>query len=112
MNCKSYLLSMLLGCFLTASQTYADDWTNAQLIERIQYNGETQTLYFRGESKWSSENCPNATFIRITSAKVPGLKEILSIGLAAKMASKGVEFRGACDAADPNYFNANYIVIE
>ncbi|MFS1522750.1 hypothetical protein ACL7TT_01345 [Microbulbifer sp. 2304DJ12-6] len=111
MNCKSYLLPMLLGCFLTASQTYATDRTNAQLIKRIQYNGAAQTLFFVGESKWSSENCASATYIQIRSTEVPGIKEIMSIGLAAQMAGKDVEFWGACDS-NPDYFNANYIVIE
>ena len=84
--------------------------TNKQLIKRVQYNGAAQVLYFVGDASWSSPTCPNATYVQVKS-DVPGQKEIMSLGLAAKMAGKNVTFWGACDA-DPNYYNAFYIIIE
>jgi hypothetical protein len=109
MNFRNLFLSIATGFIFTTSHANAEDVTNTQSIQRIQYNGNTQALYFVGESKWSSANCPNATYVQVKS-DITGWKEIMSIGLAAKMGGTEVSFWGECDTNN-DYFNAFYVVI-
>lgn len=103
-------LSVAISAAALPYPAVAQETTNAQTIDHIQYNGATQTLFFVGSVKWSTPNCPSATYVQITS-DVPGQKEILSIGLAAKMAGQKVQFWGQCDT-NTDYFDAFYIVLE
>jgi hypothetical protein len=84
--------------------------TNAQQIREVLYNGASKNLYFTGFSKWEGTSCSDAKYVQVRS-DILGHKEILSIGLSAKMAKSSVRFQGVC-SSDSNYFYANYIIIE
>lgn len=99
----------LLSLLLFSSISYADE-TITQTIGPINYNGEINVAFFRGNLKWGAPSCPNATYVQILSS-VPGRKELLSIALAAKMANKPVKFWGTCNA-DKDYFDAMYIIVD
>jgi hypothetical protein len=109
MSFRNIFLSLTTGFIFATGYASAEDVTNTQSIQRLQYNGNTQALYFVGESKWSSANCPNATYVQVKS-DITGWKEIMSIGLSAKMAGTKVSFWGECDA-NTDYFNAVYVVL-
>ena len=85
--------------------------TNFQKVAKIQFDGDSGHLYFVGESKWVSENCPSATYVMVRNS-VAGRKEIMSIGLSAKMSGTNVSFWGDCSPVNDNYFYAHYIVIQ
>lgn len=99
----------LLALVMLSSISYAEE-TITQTIGPINFNGEINVAFFRGNLKWGAPGCPNATYVQILSS-VAGRKELLSIALAAKMANKPVRFWGACNA-DKDYFDAMYIVVE
>jgi len=84
--------------------------TISQPVTQINYNGNSEVLFFVGGQKWGASGCLNATYVQVKS-DVAGQHSILSIGLAAKMAGKNVMFIGNCDA-DPDYFDATYIIIQ
>ncbi len=67
-------------------------------------------MFVAGKAKWSSASCAGATYVQVKS-DVPGLKEIMSAVLSAKLSGMTIGFRGACDT-NTNYFNALYVVIE
>jgi len=87
------------------------EWTIKQEIVRIEYDANSNDLFFVGPSTWSSASCPNAPWVRIL-ASLSGAKQILALGAAAQMAGKMVTFYGNCDSARPTYFNAVYIRVE
>ncbi len=99
----------LLALVMLSSISYAEE-TITQTIGPINFNGETNVAFFRGNLKWAAPGCPNATYVQILSS-VAGRKELLSIALAAKMANKPVRFWGVCNA-DKDYFDAMYIIVE
>ncbi len=105
---------VFIGAFLVilgvSGFVYADNTSQTgQSISTVQYDGAAKNLYFRSEEgKWISGGC-QSTYVWV-KADVEGQKEILSLGLAAKMAGKKVWFYGACNS-DPNYFEAYYIVV-
>jgi hypothetical protein len=95
-------------CLLCISEcTLAD--TIFQKIKQVNYNGDANYAYFVGDARWGDPGCANATYVSI-GPNVSGRKEILSIGLAAYMAGKKVQFWGQC-AQDKDYFEAMYIVV-
>ena len=103
--CLAALVVVLgIGTFAYADNTLQ----TGHLISTVQYDGVGKNLYFRSqEGKWISGNC-QSTYVWVKPG-VEGQKEILSLGLAAKMAGKKVWFYGSC-GSDPNYFEAHYIV--
>lgn len=110
MTRKHIYRGLLLILFIVDAAA-AQEATNSQKVQRVQYNGGGDTLFFIGESKWSAPGCPNATYVQIKGSEVPGINGIMSIGLSAKMAQRNVSFWGSCDT-DTDYFNAFYIVLE
>jgi hypothetical protein len=89
----------------------AEEWTATLPLATVQFDGRSgnKTIYFRTTSgTWGPAGCPNAQFVMVRD--VEGLKEILSIGLAAKLAGSNVRFQGTC--YDSEYFSAFYIVVE
>ncbi len=102
-------LVIFFGLIL-ASISASAETTVFQSIGPINYNGNDNISFFRGDQKWGAAGCPNATYVQVKS-DVLGRNEILSIALSAKMAAKRVQFWGACDT-DTNYFNAFYIIVE
>ena len=100
-------LMLSVSIMLIASVASAN--TIFQKVKQVNYNGDANYLYFVGESRWGDAGCPNATYVSI-GPNISGRKEILSIGLAAYMAGKKVQFWGQC-AADKDYFEAMYIVV-
>jgi hypothetical protein len=87
----------------------AAEVTISQAITQIQYDANGDHLWFVGAQKWGAPSCPNATYIRIP-ADVPGRKQLLAIGLAAKAGSQSVRFEGSCHSSD--YFNATYVYVD
>ena len=88
--------------------------TEFQTISQINYNGDSNDLFFLTTAgKWGDPSCPNAPYVHVKSS-VAGKQQILSIGLAAYMAGKKVQFWGTCSTV-PNeagiYFDAFYIVV-
>jgi len=106
----SVIKSVFLCLTIFFSNFAFSDATISQLIGPLNYNGDSNTVFFRGSMKWGAAGCPNATYVQVLS-NVSGRKEILSIALAAKMAGKKVEFLGSCNA-DLDYFDAVYIIIQ
>jgi len=101
-----------VALFFVSSLSMAN--TDFLPISQINYNGNDNDLFFiTPTAKWGDPGCPNAPYVHVR-ASVPGRQQILSIGLAAYMAGKKVQFWGACSTA-PNeagvYFDAFYIVV-
>lgn len=95
-----------------ATVAHADEWTTTTLISRMLFDGSltnnTNTLYFENASgHWDAPSCANARYVIV---RVPGIKEILAMGLTAKTTERAVKFLGTCQ--DANYFSAYYIVVE
>lgn len=100
-------IGIAIFIFLISESVFAN--TIFQKIKQVNYNGDANYAYFVGDAKWGDPACANATYVSIGS-NVSGRKEILSIGLAAYMAGKKVQFWGQC-AQDKDYFEAFYIVV-
>jgi len=83
---------------------------SGQLISTVQYHGTKKDLYFKTvDGTWKTDGC-NPTYVHVKPT-IEGQKEILSIGLAAKMSGKKVWFIGDCASHSTNYFEAYYIVV-
>lgn len=104
------IAKVILVSFLSIPSITLADSTIFQPISRVQYNGDTDVTFFVGSGRWGASSCPNATYVQIKSS-VAGRKQLLSIGLTAQVAGKNVQFWGTCDA-DPDYFNAVYVVVQ
>ena len=103
---------ILLGLLSICTAVKAN--TEFQTISQINYNGDSNDLFFiTSAGKWGDPSCPNAPYVHVKSS-VAGRQQILSIGLAAYMAGKKVQFWGTCSTT-PNevgiYFDAFYIVV-
>lgn len=84
--------------------------TNSQHISTVRYDAQGGFIYFTGIEHWNdSDLCSDVLYVQVSSV-VPGYKEILSIGMAAYLAGKSVQFLGNC-SDDKNHFNANYIIM-
>jgi hypothetical protein len=105
------IMSAALMMALSTSAFAVDEWTGTKPIANLRFDGRTgsKTVYFETPSGvWSAAGCPNAQFVMIRG--IDGLKELLSIGLAAKLAERNVRFLGAC--LDSDYFEAYYVIVE
>ena len=83
--------------------------TNFSSIRQVNHNGEADYTFFLTEGKWQvsqDESC-SPTYVQVTNA-VKSREKILSIGLAAFMAGKSVQFQGHCSASNSDYFDATY----
>jgi hypothetical protein len=102
------VLSVVLLCFL--SSVHADEWTASLPISKINFDGSLSgTIYFQTPSgNWSVAGCPNTQFVLVRD--IPGVKEILAIGMTAKLSDRNVAFSGTCYS--PGYFRASYISME
>lgn len=99
---------LLLSFAFVASHASAN--TDFLTISQINYNGDGNDLFFMTPTgKWGDPACPNAPYIHV-KASVSGRQQILSIGLAAYMAGKKVQFWGTC-STDVGYFDAFYIIV-
>jgi hypothetical protein len=87
----------------------ADEWTITQPIASLQLDGNTQDLYFSGGQRWGATSCPNVTYVKV-DFDLAGYKQLLAIGLAAKMAGTPIRLLGTCGAN--GYFDAIYISVE
>lgn len=83
-------------------------------ISQINYNGGSNDLFFLTASgKWGDPACPNASYVHVKPSAA-GRQELLSLGLAAYMAGKKVQFWGTCATAAAEagiYYDATYIVV-
>lgn len=86
------------------------EWTTAQNIWRIEYDGASEDLFFRRSSTWSASTCPSVVWIRVLPT-VTGRKQVFALATAAQMAGKSVTFYGECDSGG-TFFNAAYIRVE
>lgn len=102
-------LGLTLSIALLVPAVAAAEATILQQITQIQYDAGGNNLWFVGAQKWGAPSCPNATFIRIPNG-TNGLKELLSLAMAAKASGQNVRFEGACHNSD--YFNATYVYVE
>ncbi|MBL8272000.1 hypothetical protein [Steroidobacter sp.] len=99
-------LMATLALPLTAS---ASEWTVTQPIAALQLDGSSQDLYLTGGLKWGATSCPNATYVKVAQT-LAGYKQLLAIGLAAKMAGTPIRLFGTCGTN--GYFDATYISVE
>ena len=80
-----------------------------QTISAIRFDGSGKHLYFESaDGKWISDSC-ESKYIWVRP-EIEGQKEIMSLGLAAKMSGKKVWFSGKCSSS-AGYFEATYITI-
>lgn len=88
----------------------AEEWTGTKQISNLTFDARADhTIYFETTSgHWSAAGCPNAQYVMVRNST--GLKEILSMGLGAKLAERNVRFYGNCQSAD--YFQAEYVLVE
>lgn len=92
-----------------SSSLLADNTSHdGALITKFRYDGNGENLYFQTNGRWDAGDC-DPIYIWVKPS-VKGQKEILSIGLAAKMGKQKVWFSGSC-SNDPNYFEAHYISV-
>ncbi len=103
---KAISIWIALAAALVPIVGNAAEWTTAQLVKEMNYDGDADVSWFLGNAKWGSAGCPNATWVFIP-ASVAGRKQLLSIGLAASAAGKVVAFWGTCDSSDR--FSATYV---
>lgn len=95
---------------LTFSLGVSASTTVSQKISTVRYDALGSIVYFTGVEPWNDGDlCKNVQFVEIAQA-VPGYKEILSIGMAAYLAGKSVQFLGSC-SANGKHFYANYIIM-
>lgn len=105
-----YIQSFVLTAAMTLPlQAFASEWTITQPITVLQFDGSNEDAYFAGGAKWGSSSCPNATYARV-AASLSGYKQLLTIGLSAKMAATPVRLFGVCGSN--GYFEATYISLE
>ncbi|MBT9494365.1 MAG: hypothetical protein IV107_18920 [Paucibacter sp.] len=95
--------------FACSGYAWASEWTIAQPIEQINYDGEADYLYIVGAAGWGAPACPNAKYAYVKGS-VAGHKQLLALALAAKSTGAKVNMRGECDGSD--YFAATYIVLK
>lgn len=89
-----------LTCFAPAV-TNAEESTPFRTISQLRFDalaGEV-TIYFETPSgSWGLAGCPMPDTRMVRD--VAGLKELLAIGLAAKLVERSVSFQGTCRDAD------------
>jgi hypothetical protein len=104
-----FKLIVLVVLMLTGFDVLADKTSAAgKVITSVRFDGAANHLYFETDGRWGAEGC-DPIYVWVLPSLL-GQKEILSIGLAAKMANKKVWFSGECHT-DGNYFKATYITI-
>jgi hypothetical protein len=105
---KRIMSAALMMALSTAA--FAEEWTATKLISNVAFDSRADhTIYFETASgSWSAAGCPNAQYVMVRGTS--GLKEILSVGLSAKLAERSVRFYGTCQNAD--YFQAAYVLVE
>src|SRR6476646_558202 len=93
----------LIGAVALMS-SFAHANTASLPITQINYNGDSNDSFFitTPGMGWGDPSCPNAQYVHVKST-VSGRQQILSIGLAAYMAGKKVQFWGTC-STDVGYF--------
>lgn len=100
---KSFLY---LVCLLCSLPVFAAEVTESRTIERIQLDGVGGSFYFYNSAGWGAPGCPNAVYSYLRNS-TSGRQEIISIGLAAKVTNKKVQFEGTCPSA--SYFLISHI---
>ena len=107
---KSKKVMAIVVLMFSITGAIAGDRTirTGQIITSIKFDGANKDLYFETSGKWDAIGC-DSRYIWVPSS-VLGQKEILSIGLAAKMAAKKVSFSGECHT-NSEYFKASYITV-
>jgi len=103
-----FFILMFVSSFSFASST---DFAN---IRQLNYDGNADYTYFLADGGWSVKATDSSilctpTYVQIKN-DVPGRDKILSIGLAAYMAKKQVQFHGTCTEG-ASYFHATYIIV-
>lgn len=108
---KRVLLFLLVGF---SSFVFAADHTNFASVRQMNYDGNADYTYFLADNGWEVKNADGSilcspTYVQVKN-NVPGRDKILSMGLAAYMANKQVQFHGTCTEG-ASYFHAHYIII-
>ena len=104
------IIAMVLTCF-TATLANAEESTPFRTISQLRFDAlsDEVTIYFETSSgSWGLAGCPSARYVMVRD--VAGFKELLAIGLAAKLAERSVSFQGTCRDAD--YFSAYYVIVQ
>lgn len=104
------IIAIALTC-LAATVANAEESTPFRTISQLRFDAQADevTIYFETPSgSWGLAGCPNARYVIVRD--VAGLKELLAIGLAAKLAERSVPFQGTCRDAD--YFSAYYVIVQ
>lgn len=105
---KQILPAFMVLISLTAS---GDEDTLSRNIDRIQIQAgaPNAAYYFFNGSGWGSASCPGATYAYLYDND-SGAKAMLSLAVAAKLATKTVKFQGNCDGS--YYFRVAYIFLD
>lgn len=107
---KVISLCTILLLFIGFNSSAGHTDQTGQEISTVQFDGIDRNLYFKTTNgAWTTEGC-NPRYVWV-KPNIEGQKEILSIGLAAKMSGKKVWFYGTCATGASDYFEATYIVI-
>lgn len=106
---KFFLIACLMQLSIPLS---AAEYTGTFQISKVKFDGVYNNLYFFTENGgWGSPSCPSAAHAWVEST-VSGQNGILSVGLAAKMADRNVQFYGTCSGHHPDYFKVTDIILE
>lgn len=104
----------LLATSAIASPTYT---TEAKLVERVQVEGKTPAnptdlahFYFYNTTGWGAQGCPSAPHAYVSETDL-GARDMLQLGLQAKLNGSKVRFQGTCDA-DGQYVRVTYMWLE
>ena len=92
------------------SLSAGNETTTSQIISQFLYNGISDHTYFTSTVGWGAPSCPNAIYAEVMP-DLPGKKEMLAIGYAAKLSGTPVKFMGSCNPGDSNYFTVTYIFV-
>ena len=101
-----------LGSLGWAANSFSagNETTTPQTISQFLYNGISDHTYFTSAVGWGAPSCPHAVYAEVMP-DLPGKKEMLAIGYAAKLSGTPVRFMGTCNPGDSNYFTVTYIIV-
>jgi len=91
-----------------APSAFAGEWTATSLVGEVQYTTTTQTLYiYRADtSNWTAGGCTVVT--AQLGSSFPGVKEMLSIVMTARVTGTTLKFFGDCNTST-GYFTAHSV---
>lgn len=108
MNISKVLAVLIVG--VVSLSTVAES-TIYSKIGRLKVDGPTGYIYFQSEvESWGAPSCSAGAYAYVNPNENSSAKDILSVGLAAKLAERRVLFDGVCDAS--GYLKINNIWLE